>query len=83
MLVGLFSWALRPRIHVPFIKQLFPQESYFRSHVPDPVLDEAVLPGLHWSANLLAWFRVFQQGSIHLYLTYIFAALLVLLLLPQ
>jgi hydrogenase-4 component B len=83
MLVGLFSWALRPRIHVPFIKQLFPQESQFHSHVPDPVLDEAVLPGLHWSANLLAWFRVFQQGSIHLYLTYIFAALLVLLLLPQ
>ncbi|HTM56002.1 MAG TPA: proton-conducting transporter membrane subunit [Pirellulales bacterium] len=83
MLVGLFSWALRPRIHLPFIKQLFPQESYFRSHVPDPVLDEAVVPGLYWSANLLAWFRVFQQGSIHLYLTYIFAALLVLLLIPQ
>jgi hydrogenase-4 component B len=83
MLVGLFSWALRPRIHVPFIKQLFPQESQFHSHVPDPLLDEALLPGLHWSANLLAWFRVFQQGSIHLYLTYIFAALIVLLLLPQ
>jgi hydrogenase-4 component B len=81
MLVGLFAWALRPREHNPTIKRLFPQEAFYRSQVQDPVLDEAMLPALSETARWLSWFRVFQQGSIHIYLLYIFVALITLLLL--
>jgi hydrogenase-4 component B len=80
MLVGLFGWVLHPRIHRPQQLGLFPQQSVFRSHVPDTVLDEVVLPGFRLGAWLLAWLRVFQRGNIQTYLLYIFLALIALLL---
>ncbi len=80
MLVGLFEWALRPRIHKPKDLPLFPQKTAFHSAVPDTVLDEAMLPAFRAGAWLFSWFRVFQQGSIQTYLLYIFIALIALLL---
>ncbi len=80
MLVGLFGWALRPRIHRVKVTALLPQPTDFHSHVPDPVLDELVLPTFRFSAWLFSWFRVFQQGRIQAYLLYIFVALVALLL---
>lgn len=80
MLVGLFGWALRPRIRKPGNLPLFPQKRDFHSEVPDTVLDEAVLPTFRFGARFLSWFRVFQQGSIQTYLLYIFVALIALLL---
>jgi hydrogenase-4 component B len=80
MVVALFAWALRPRIHKPQALPLFPQKSDFHSVVQDPVLDEAVLPTFRFSAWLSARFRVLQQGNIQLYLLYIFIALIALLL---
>jgi hydrogenase-4 component B len=80
MLVGLFGWALRPRVHRPDALEIFPQKTSFHSEVPDTVLDEAVLPTLTYSARVLAWFRVFQQGSIQTYLLYLFLALFALFL---
>jgi hydrogenase-4 component B len=80
MLVGLFGWALRPRIRKPRNLPLFPQKTAFHSDVPDTVLDEAVLPAFHFVAWLFSWFRVFQQGSIQTYLLYLFLALIALLL---
>jgi hydrogenase-4 component B len=79
MLVGLFGWVLRPRVRRPVIEGLFPQKTSFHSEVPDPVLDEAVLPGFQLGAWLFTRFRVFQQGSAQMYLLYIFLALLALL----
>lgn len=80
MLVGLFSWVLRPRTHRPSDLPLFPKASDFHSEVPDAVLDEAVRPAFAFSAWLLSWFRVFQRGSIQTYLLYIFLILIALLL---
>lgn len=80
MLVDLFAWALRPRTHEPRVVSAFPRSTNFRSHVADPVLDEAVLPTFRFWAWLLTRFRVFQRGSIQAYLLYIFLALIVLLL---
>jgi len=80
MLVGLFSWALRPQVHKPQGMALFPQKTDFHSEVPDPVLDEVVMPVFRFSGSLFSWFRVFQQGSIQAYLFYIFIALIALLL---
>jgi len=80
MLVGLFDWALRPRADKPEKLQLFPAKTYFQSEVPDAVLEEGVLPAFRFGARLLAWLRVFQQGSIQTYLLYMFLALIALLL---
>jgi hydrogenase-4 component B len=80
MLVGLFAWALRPRTHQPAELPLFPQPTSFHSDVPDTVLDEAVLPAFRFGGWLFSRFRVFQGGSIQIYLLYIVAALIALLL---
>jgi hydrogenase-4 component B len=80
MLVMLFAWALRPRTSKPSAMALFPQKTSFHSEVPDPVLDEGVLPAFRFGAWVSSWFRFLQQGSIQAYLLYIFLALIVLLL---
>jgi hydrogenase-4 component B len=80
ILVGLFAWALRPRVCRPQDLPLFPQKTAFHSEVPDAVLDEAVLPAFRSGGWLFSWFRVLQQGSIQTYLLYLFLALIVLLL---
>jgi hydrogenase-4 component B len=80
LLVALLGRVLRPRIRKPKDLPLFPSPVGFCSEVPDPVLDEVLLPAFRHSARLLAWFRVFQQGSIQTYLFYIFLTLLALLL---
>jgi hydrogenase-4 component B len=80
ILVGLFGWVLRPRVHRPKNLPLFPKASEFHSETPDAVLDDAVLPAFTFSAWLLSWFRVFQRGSIQAYLLYLFLILIVLLL---
>jgi hydrogenase-4 component B len=80
MLVGLFGWALRPRTRRSKNLPLFPQKTSFHSEVPDTVLDEAVLPVFRFGGWVFSWFRVFQRGSIQMYLLYIFLALIALLL---
>jgi hydrogenase-4 component B len=80
MLVRLFAWVLRPRVHKPENLPLFPPKNGFHSDVPDPVLDEAVLPTFRLGAWLISWVRVFQQGNVQAYLLYVFVALITLLL---
>ena len=69
----------RPRTRRPTDLSLCPAKTDFQSEVPDPVLDEAVLPAIRFGAWLFSRFRVFQQGSIQTYLLYIFVALIALL----
>jgi hydrogenase-4 component B len=80
MLVGLLAGVLRPRVEAPRQLALFPRAAHFHSDVPDAVLDDAVLPAFHGGAWLLSWCRFLQQGGIQVYLLYLFACLLVLLL---
>jgi hydrogenase-4 component B len=80
MLVDLFAWVLRPRFHRPGRLEILPDNERFESHVPDPVLDEAVLPTFRFGGRLLLWFRVLQQGNIQVYVLYIFLALIALLM---
>lgn len=80
VLVGLFAWALRPRMHRPGNLPLFPRQVQFHSEVPDTVLDRAVLPLFLMVARLFSRLRFLQQGNIQIYLVYIFLALLALLL---
>jgi hydrogenase-4 component B len=79
-LVGLLTWILRPVREAPTLLRIFPRAASFRSHLPDTVLDRAVLPAASAAARGLAWLRPIQQGSIHLYLVYILATVVVLLM---
>jgi hypothetical protein len=79
-LVDLFGWALQPKLQRPRIQALFPRTADFRSHVPEVVLDKAILPVFRFFAGIFFWFRILQQGSLQIYMLYIFGTLIVLLL---
>lgn len=80
ILVSLFSWPLQPRMHRPHVDSFFPREAKFESHVPEVVLDLIVQPVINRVGRMLFWFRVVQQGMVQVYLLYIVAILVVLLL---
>jgi hydrogenase-4 component B len=80
MLVAFFGQVLLPITNLPGIKALFPAPSRFSSETPDAVLDRGALPAFRLAAWLMSRLRVLQHGSIQLYLLYVFAALLWLLL---
>jgi hypothetical protein len=80
MLVGLLAWTLRPRTHPPRLSGPFPAPAAFHSHVPDTVLDRAILPSVALIGRLLAWLRPIQNGKVHFYLLYILGMLVALLL---
>jgi hydrogenase-4 component B len=80
MLVGIFRWALRPKLHRHRLREPFPAPSRFDSHVPDVVLDELLVPGGRATARGFQWLRWLQRGSAHAYLVYILVALVWLLL---
>jgi hydrogenase-4 component B len=79
-LVNLFSFVLWPRTQAPVIERLFPARAAFRSEVPDTVLDRALMPLVNAVVRLLAPLRWFQRGNVQLYLAYIVAAIVVLML---
>lgn len=80
MLVGLLGWVLRPSAHAPRLDGPFPRPAAYDSHVPDIVLDRALVPSFALAGRMLARLRPIQRGSIHLYLVYILATLVALLL---
>lgn len=82
-LVGFFSWALLPSVHGAAPAGLFPAPTTFRSHVPDTVLDRALIPLSNAGARALRWFRWVQHGNVQLYLVYILATLFVLILMGR
>jgi hydrogenase-4 component B len=79
-LVGMFSWALRPRLHQTAPHGPFPHAASFHSHVPEVVLDELLVPAGRAVGHGLRWFRWVQRGSVHAYLVYILATLVLLLI---
>jgi hydrogenase-4 component B len=80
MLVGLFRWALAPRIDRPALPGIFPAAAPLAVHVGDPVLERLV----SWSARVeracLA-LRFLQHGPVQRQLLYVVGALAALLLL--
>ena len=82
MLVGLFGWALRPKVNEQRPHGYFPSAAHFQSEVAETTLDRAVLPTMRFFAQLACYFRVFQQGKIQAYLLYMFVILVILFLWP-
>jgi hydrogenase-4 component B len=77
-LVGLFSWALRPKVSKPDTRGLFPHPEAFTSHVADVVLDSILIPAAQLGTRAMRWFRWVQRGSMQAYLLYILLTLLAL-----
>jgi len=77
-LVGLFSWALRPKVSTPNTRGLFPQPDAFTSNVTDVVLDSVLIPAAQLASRAVRWFRWVQRGSEQAYLLYILLTLIVL-----
>jgi len=79
-LTRLFSFVLWPRTHAPTVRGSFPASTSFASEVPDAVLDRLMVPALRTVERMMVWLRWIQAGNVHLYLTYIVAAIVLLLL---
>ena len=79
-LVELMGWPLQLKVERPDLTTFFPSAATFKSHVPEVVLERAVMPIVHSLGRCLFWFRIVQQGSIQLYVLYLFAMLVFLLL---
>ena len=77
-LVGLFSWALRPKVSKPDTRGLFPHPEAFTSNVADVVLDSILIPAAELGSRAVRWFRWVQRGSMQAYLLYILLTLIVL-----
>ena len=78
-LVGLFSWAIPMTAHAPGRLPLFPAAAAAETHPGDPVLDRALMPGLNRVSRALALARFIQAGRVQVYLLYVVATLVVLL----
>lgn len=78
-LVALFTFLLWPRTHWPAIRGVFPRAAHFKSIVPDTVLDRLVSPLFGAAGRYLPALHVLQQGQTQLYVLYVLAIVLVLL----
>jgi hydrogenase-4 component B len=81
MLVDLLGWVLWPRQRRPRMpSKPFPQPTAYQSEHPDAVLDRGLVPAFGLAERASAWARPFQRVPIQVYLLYVLAALLMLLL---
>ncbi|HVT88679.1 MAG TPA: proton-conducting transporter membrane subunit [Tepidisphaeraceae bacterium] len=79
MLTKLFGWVLFPKKSIVVLRALFPNQAAFSSETPDTVLDRGVLPPLRAIERAISWIRPIQGGPVQVYLLYVLAALLTLL----
>jgi hydrogenase-4 component B len=80
ILVKLFTFILWPKTLWPAIGGVFPRAAYFKSIVPDTVLDRGVLPLFNMAGRYLPLLRVLQQGQTHFYVLYILIMVITLLI---
>jgi hydrogenase-4 component B len=79
MIVAIFGWVLRPRVHRPHIEGLFPEPTKMHSHVDDVVLDRILLPAGHRIEQWFGWFHRFQQGIVQHYVFYILITVILMM----
>jgi hydrogenase-4 component B len=79
-LVGIFSWALRPKVHNPDTRGIFPHKDAYTSHVDDVVLDSVLIPAAELGSRAAKRMKWLQRGSMQAYLLYILLTLIVLFL---
>ncbi|HUI68930.1 MAG TPA: proton-conducting transporter membrane subunit [Spirochaetia bacterium] len=78
-LTGMFNWLLHPARHMTPLRELFPARAEFATETPDVFrkrLFGPIFQGAATAFSRLAWL---QHGRLQLYVLYLAAALLVLL----
>ncbi len=80
MITGFFAWVLVPRKLWQGLRVIFSSPQIFSSEVPDVVLDRGLFPGFRFIVRVLAYARPIQSGPVQVYLVYVLAILLALLL---
>ena len=79
ILVGLYSWLLRPRAEGAVPSALFPSAVSFHTRVPERVMEGVLGPLWAGFRRTLVPLRTVQQGRIQQYLLYVLLTLCVLL----
>jgi hydrogenase-4 component B len=79
MIVAMFGWVLRPLVHWPHVRGLFPKPATMHSHVNDIILDRAFIPTGRSIEQGFGWFRRFQQGITQQYILYILITVILML----
>lgn len=79
MIVRVFRWFLRPRMHLPRLEETFPRQSEMRSHIDDAVMDRLLIPAGQFFQRLFHCVHWFQRGLTQHYVLYILATLLMML----
>ncbi|MGK2859789.1 MAG: proton-conducting transporter transmembrane domain-containing protein [Thermoanaerobaculia bacterium] len=74
-----FAWAMPAVESAPGKLPLFPREASFGSHVPDTVLDHALLPALRRAERLISYARYAQSARVQFYILSLGVTLVVLL----
>lgn len=80
MAVSLFRGMIRPRVAKPEMITLFPRPAYFRSSIPETLLEQVVFPCFRMTGGVFSFLRIVQMGKIHIYMLYIFTVLVLLLI---
>lgn len=78
-ITGVFAWAMPAVVNAPAKLPLFPREASFESHVPDAVLDRALLPALRLAERLIGYARYAQSPRVQFYILSLGLTLVVLL----
>lgn len=79
MLVKLLGGVLRPHCEQPQLKAIFSGPASFASHLPEALLDLVIIPFFRSIDERFSLLRRVQHGQLHLYIFYVFATLVALL----
>jgi hydrogenase-4 component B len=79
MIILLFRWVLRPRVHQSSVQGIFPAPSHLRTHVDDAVLDRLLMPFSRAVERWFGWCHRFQQGLTQHYVLYILITVILML----
>jgi formate hydrogenlyase subunit 3/multisubunit Na+/H+ antiporter MnhD subunit len=80
LLLGPFGAWLDLRVRRRGPEGYFPREASFEEHTGDPAGERLLVPATRQVVGVLSRLRAIQQGRVQLYLAYIFATLIALLL---
>ncbi len=79
MMVRLFAMVIRPRLSAPVLTGYFPRSAAFRSHCPESILEQVIMPVFRGTDWIFSYCRRLQHGEHQLYMLYIFITLFLLM----
>jgi hydrogenase-4 component B len=74
-----FASVLHVRVQGEVPEDYFPRSARYQEQLGDLAGERMLVPASQWVVRMLAQLRILQHGRIHLYLAYIFATLIALL----